>query len=55
MVEQVFVKDFVNGEFLYSVESDMCSRVEKSLMLRKVSGTRTNSRSSNSYVMSFGW
>jgi hypothetical protein len=55
MVEQVFVKGFVNGEFPYSAGSGIRSRAERSPTLRKVSGTRTNSRSSNSCAMSFGW
>jgi hypothetical protein len=48
MVEQVFVKGFVNGEFPCSVGSSLFSRVEKNLALRKVSCMRTNSWSSNS-------
>jgi hypothetical protein len=51
MVEQVFVKGFVNGEFPYSAEVWHLSILEKSLALRKVSGMCTNSWSSNGYVM----
>ena len=37
MVEQVFVKGFVNGEFPYSAGSGIRSRAERSPTLRKVS------------------